>query len=219
MKNNKLYTVFGIIIGILILIGASYLGRSIMNRQDKVKNVQSNNETLSDFSSNGYNCHNRFKYFVITRTDVNSNAGEDILVKDKTSTTETIKCDYQVGVNDFELLNTPLGDSSNSQYFAYIDDNFLVVDEGTGINRNFAIYDLGKREKVFNDAYSADLLDLKDGVLTYWHRTNDIPNKINCAKVEEYNKMGGAKIEAKMSINLSNPKDREINEFRCSYAE
>lgn len=219
MKNNKLYIVLWVVIGILVLIGASYLGRSIMNRQNMAKGILENKESASDFTLNGNTCHDRFKYFVITRLDLSGNAGEDILVKYKTGENYKINCEYLKEDNDFELLNTLLGISSYSQYFLSINDNLLIIDEGTGTNRSFKIYDLEKREKIFSDGYSGGSLDLQDGVLSYWHKTKDVPNKLNCAKLDEYNKMGGAKIEAKISLDTSNPKDREINEFRCSYQE
>jgi hypothetical protein len=220
MKNNKLKVTLGIIIGILVLLGASYLGRSISNRQNKPEEGLNNGEIQSDFTLDGNTCHDRSKYFVITRADTSLNAGDDILVKYKVSENNKIDCNYLKGDNDFELLNTPVNaPSSRSQYFSSINDNLLIVDEGTGTTRSFKIYDLDKRALVFGDTYSAGLFDLQNGVLNYWHKTNDVPNKLNCAKIDEYNKMGGAKIEAKISLNISNPKDREFNEFRCSYAE
>jgi len=216
MKKNKLYIVLWVVVGILILIGASYLGRSITDSQNKAKEGLN---VPNDFTLNGNTCHNRSNYFVVTRADLSGSRGDDILIKYKVGESNKIKCEYLKNDGDFELLNTPIDAPSISQHFLSLNDNLLVVDEGNGTIHSFTIYNLDKREKVFSDTYSAESFDLQDSTLTYWHKTNDIPNKLNCSKVDEYNKSGGAQIEAKMSFDVSNPKDREINEFRCTSLE
>lgn len=210
-NNNKLYTVLGIIIVVLALLGASYLGRSIMNSEDKSKVVLIDENNPNDFTVDGNTCYNRPKYFVVTRPDSSGNGGEDILIKNKTSEGEEINCEYTVEENDFELLDN----LSAPQHFSSLSDDYLIIDKETETSKSFEIYDLVRQEKTYGDTYTPGLFDLKGNILTYWHKTNDIPNRLNCSKIDEYNKIGGAKIEAKMSINITNPK-REISDFRCS---
>ena len=218
MKNNKLYVVLGVVLGILVLVGAAYLGRSINNRENKAKVSLAVTGSQSDYSLNGNTCHDRSNYFIVTRKDASGNAGEDILVKYKVKEDTKIECKYSKSSNDYELPNTTSEGQILAQYFSNADNNLLIVDEGTGTSRDFKIYNLDKREKVFTDTYSSGLFDLKNGILTYWHKTNDVPNKENCTKVDEYNAMGGSKIEAKTTLNLLSL-SKKYNEFRCSYAE
>jgi|GEM_PF-5010259 len=212
IKNNKLNIIMGVIILVLILIGTSYLSRSILDRQNKER------EAKSDYSLNGITCYLNEKYFVIDRTDLSGDAGEDILVKSKMDNDEKLDCNYVVEEGDFELLNTNIG-LSNSQYFSYLNDKLLILNQGTGVRRDFIIYDLEKKEKVYSDSYHSSLFDLKDGILTYWHMTNDIPNKENCSRIDEYNKIAGAQIQGKIVLNLSDLNDKNYTEFRCIQAE
>jgi hypothetical protein len=219
-KQKNLYVIIAIVVGILVLFGASYVGRSITNQQNKLNEEFNKYDIPSDFTLNGNTCHDRFNYLVITRTDSLGNAGDDILVKYKTDKNQNIPCEYIVEDSDFELQNT-CSDKTicyHSQYFSNIKDNLLIVDEGTGTSRSYILYDLSKRESIFKDSYSGTL-ELKDNTLSYWHTTNDIPNKENCSKLDEYLKMGGAKIEAKTSLDITNTKDKKFSEFRCLQAE
>ncbi len=224
MKYNKgfaMVALASVIAGILVVSGGVYwLKQNNINRENKIKELNSK-EVFNDFTLNGNNCYDRSKYFIITRADLSGNAGDDILVKFKINKQQKIDCDYKVGEDDFEIKNS-CTDGLNcyrAQHFSYIKDNLLIIDEGTGTSRSFIIYDLDKREKLFSDNYSAGLFELKENILNYWRKTNDIPNKENCSRVEEYMKMGGAKIEGKITLDISNPTDRKFEGFRCSYAE
>ncbi len=212
-KNNKIFTALIVGVIILILIGASYLSKSILNRQNN------KTEDRSEFSVNGFTCYDLDNYFVITRLDLSGNPGDDILVKykkDQEQDRGQINCDYKVEDNDLEILNTPLNTVTYYQYFSSINNDLLIIDEGAESNKSFRIYDLVKRQKVFGDTYSLGLFDLQNNTLTYWHKTNDIPNKSNCSKIDEYNLKGGARIESKMSLNLLDLTERKYGEFRCS---
>lgn len=224
VESDETFTtkvIVSIIVGILVIGGGIYFGIK-NNRENRIKEELNSKEVLNDFTLNGNNCYDRSKYFVITRADLTENAGDDILVKYKKDKHQKIDCKYLLEKNDFELLNTPIGDGpavSYTQHFSFIKDNLIIVDEGTGIDRDFVIYDLDKQEQVFTDNYSAGLFDLKDNILTYWRKTNDVPNKENCSRVDEYMAMGGAKIEGKISLDITNISDKKFEEFRCSYEE
>ncbi|HEY5589067.1 MAG TPA: hypothetical protein VIK86_08940 [Candidatus Paceibacterota bacterium] len=224
VESDETFTtkvIVSIIVGILVIGGGIYFGIK-NNRENRIKEELNSKEVLNDFTLNGNNCYDRSKYFVITRADLTENAGDDILVKYKKDKHQKIDCKYLLEKNDFELLNTPIGDGpavSYAQHFSFIKDNLIIVDEGTGTNRDFVIYDLDKQEQVFTDNYSAGLFDLKDNILTYWRKTNDVPNKENCSRVDEYMKMGGAKIEGKITLDIFNPSEKKFEAFRCSYEE
>ena len=217
--NKKIIS--AVIAGVIILGGIIvYWQRNV--RINRINAELNNKEVLNDFSENGNNCYDRSKYFVISRPDLTDNAGDDILVKYKTSKNQKISCKYQAEKNDFELLNTPIGDGpavSYGQHFSFIKDNLLILNEGTGISRDFVIYDLDKQTQVFSDNYSEGLFELNDNILTYWRKTNDVPNKENCSRVDEYMAMGGAKIEGKITLDITNPASKKFEAFRCSYSE
>lgn len=221
-KQNKLYFFVIIIVCILILIGASYLGRNIRNSKNKVGNELINNEISSDYDLDGNICHDRANYFIVTRADLSGDAGDDILIKHKTSEDKNIECQYKVAEGDFELLNNRSEGFdlySHNQFFSYIKDNFLVLNEGTGTNRTVRVFDLEKQQDVFSDNYHGEL-DLQDSTLIYWRVTKDIPNQENCSKINEYKKNGmGAQIETKVFLNLTDLIKEEFKEFRCLQSE
>ena len=221
-KQNKLYFFVIIIVCILILIGASYLGRNIRNSKNKVGNELINNEISSDYDLDGNICHDRANYFIVTRADLSGDAGDDILIKHKTSEDKNIECQYKVAEGDFELLNNRSEGFdlySHNQFFSYIKDNFLVLNEGTGTNRTVRVFDLEKQQDVFSDNYHGEL-DLQDSTLIYWRVTKDIPNQENCSKINEYKKNGmGAQIETKVFLNLTDLTKEEFKEFRCLQSE
>jgi len=207
--KNKLNLIIGLLALALILIGAVYLGRIIKERQNEKREAESAN------SLNKINCYENDKYFVVVRSDSSNNEGEDILVKSKMNNEEKLDCNYLKEETDFELSNSNVEGLSNSQHFSYLKDELLIVGQGIGEKSDFIIYDLEKREKVYSDNYYSSLLELKDGVLNYWRITNDIPNKENCSKVEEYNKNGKAQIQGKIEIDLNNMNEKRFVEFRC----
>jgi hypothetical protein len=225
VKNNKLFLVLGIIIGILVLIGASYIGRNIMGRQN-IKEVElSNKGDNSEVFLNGNTCYDKKDYLIMTKLD-QMNAGSDILVKYKTGKKEDTLCDYSVSAADFEIKNNCSNEDVElcyrAQHFKYIKDNLLILDLGTGTSRSFEVYNLDTKERLFEDNYNSGLtdLDLNDNVLTYWRTTKDIPNKENCSKFDEYSERRvGSKIETKVTLDLTNLTKKEFSEFRCSYSE
>ena len=67
MKNKKVNYIIGAIVVVLVLIGASYLGRSIRNNSG-ITEGKVNREEVSDFTTGGANdCHDSPKYFVVAR--------------------------------------------------------------------------------------------------------------------------------------------------------
>jgi hypothetical protein len=220
-KALAIKIIAAILAAVMVIGGIIYI-RQRNIRENRIKAELENKEVVNDFTLDGNNCYDRSNYFIISRADLTGNAGDDILVKFKTDKHQKIDCNYLAEKEDFELLNTPIGDGpavSYSQHLSNIKNNILVVDEGTGTSRDFVIYDLDKREQIFTDNYSAGLFELNDNILTYWRKTNDIPNKENCSRVDEYMAMGGAKIEGKISLDIFNITDKKFEGFRCSYAE
>lgn len=222
-KKNGTYIIISMLVGILILFGAAYLGKGIMNKQNNEKIELSDKQIEGKILLNGNTCYNQKDYFVITKAEVND-PGENILVKYKKDSGKEYNCEYKVEEGDFELKNIRIENNlsiNHAQYFSYIQDDKLIVDSGTGTKRELLIYDLKTKEKVFKDDYNLHQvgLDLKENVLTYWRTTKDVPNLENCSKVEEYKKMGGAQIETKVSLNLIDLTKTEFKEFRCLQAE
>ena len=211
MEKNKLNIIIGVVVMVLILVGAAYLGKNIKERQDEKKKAESINLL------NKINCSSNDKYFVVTRSGI---LGDDIIIKYKTEQNQDkIECIYVVEEGDFELLNNPLDKAYVSQSFLYLRNNLLMLGRETGTSRDLIVYDLDKKDKVYMDSYNTPFFDLEDDVFTYWRRTNDVPNKENCSRVEEYSENGGAQIQGKIELNLNNLKDKKFIEFRCVQGE
>ncbi len=215
MKKNILNVVLSVVIAGLFLVGASFFGKSIMDRQGNLGQGLKVNESISENT-----CYDSPNYFIVTRVASIGDPGDDILVKRKTD--QNIECKYKVAEGDFEILDNR-GDGydlySYSQFFSYINDNFLILNEGTGSNRTVRIFDLEKQKDIFSDNYHGEL-DLQGSTLIYWRATKDIPNKENCSKVDEYKKGGvGAQIETKVSLNLIDFTKKEFEEFKCLQGE
>lgn len=216
MTNNKGYSstvITVVVIGALVLgIGGYQFTKSYYNNRDnKHKDV-----AIST-------CQESPDYFVISRADLTGNAGDDILVKYKSDKQENFDCNYEYDEGDFELLNSDADGIefiSSAQHFSFIKENLIIIDEGTGSQRSFKIYDLDEQKEIFADDYSLGLFELNDNILSYWRKTNDKPNKENCAKVNEYNDMGGAKIEGKIALDIFDTSTvKEFTDFKCSVVE
>lgn len=223
IKNNTINIVIGIIIAVGILFALFYLGKGIINKQNKIVVESDNKEYKGEITLNGNTCYDLKDYFIITRDEINE-PGENILVKYRKENVKEFNCEYMVEEDDFELKNTREENSNiinYAQYYSSIQDNKLIVGSGTGTKRELRIYDLTTKEEVFTDDYNSgrEGLYLKENILTYWRTTNDIPNKENCSKVDEYKKMGGAKIETKVSLNLIDLTKTQFKEFKCLQAE
>lgn len=226
MKNRqKGSSVLLVIIIILLAIALVYVLVIKSKQKEVVIPKEKENEVVNNnFTLNGNNCYDRTNYFIISRADP-LNAGDDILVKNKSDKNQNIPCDYNVGKTDFELKNS-CNDGPvcyRAQHLSSIKDNLLIVDEGTGTeNRNIVIYDLTKKVKVFSDTYNSfvDSIEPQGNIITYWQTTNTIANSENCPKIKEYqNQGGGAKIETKTSLDLSTLTKKELGETRCSYSQ
>jgi len=246
MRNNKGFVGMGIILAIITVLivggGAYYLGtkNNIVNNpvlQNTEENLPAENQNQNvtnqtstedqtfkkSSSSSNTNCIYNSKYFVIDRADPLS-AGDDILIKYKTEKNQNISCEYVVSKTDFEIKNS-CNDGPvcyRAQYSSNLKNNLLIVDQGTGTeNRGIIIYDLIKKSEVFKDTYSSgDLLYPDNNTISYWINTKETANKENCPKIDEYEKQGGgAKLETKVSLDLSNFTKTNLGESRCSYSQ
>ena len=221
-ENNILNIIIGIIIAIGVLFLLFYLGKGIVDKKNKIK-IESDNEVNNgEIVLNGNTCYDLEDYFVVTR-DEDNELGENILVKYKTEEKD-FNCEYIIEEGDFEIKNTRIEDSKTinfAQYYSYLQGNKLIINQEAENNREFKIFNLDTKENIFTDNYNLGVEDLllNENILTYWRTTNDIPNHENCSKVDEYNKIGGAKIEAKIILDINDVSKKEFSEFKCSSVE
>jgi len=181
------------------------------------------NNFLSENKDNKENvCHDSSKYFVISRIDPIS-AGNDILVKYKMSASQKIVCDYQVAKEDFELKNTCVTSPVcyRAQYFYGLVNDLLIMDEGTGNERDFVVYDLIKRTEVFKDTYYGDLiLDKMGNTLSYMHQIEKLATVQNCLDFNKFKSDGGgAMFRIKTVLDLKNLIKKEVEKPVCGYTE
>lgn len=100
--------------------------------------------------------------FLVNNGDGGNSVAENILVKYKKDSNQTIACTYTVDKNDFEITN------EYPQFVIALENNFLIVDNGTGPDsRPFLIYDLNTRKMVLEDSYISTVVT-KNNRLEYW---------------------------------------------------
>ena len=155
-------------------------------------------------------CVGNDKYFVIS-ADRTDDVGTDILVKYKSSSSQNISCEYLKNDKDFEIKD------EGAAYIMALENNFLILDEGTGpFPRGLIIYDLSSRKKVLEDSY-LEPVNIKNNIINYWTETTIKANEENCStyKLNEENFMGSA-IETRVSLDLLTLAKKELGEYRCS---
>ena len=155
-------------------------------------------------------CVGNDKYFVIS-ADRTDDVGIDILVKYKSSSSQNISCEYLKNDKDFEIKD------EGAAYIMALENNFLILDEGTGpFPRGLIIYDLSSRKKVLEDSY-LEPVNIKNNIINYWTETTINANEENCStyKLNEENFMGSA-IETRVSLDLLTLVKKELGEYRCS---
>ena len=155
-------------------------------------------------------CVGNDKYFVIS-ADRTDDVGTDILVKYKSSSSQNISCEYLKKDKDFEIKD------EGAVYVMALENNFLILDEGTGpFPRGLIIYDLSSRKKVLEDSYS-EPVNIKNNIINYWTETTIKANEENCStyKVNKANFLGSA-IETRVSLDLLTLVTKELGEYRCS---
>ena len=142
-------------------------------------------------------------------------SGSNFLIKHKTNGEQIINCDYTVEANDFELRNI-----DGADYFFALENNFLILDNGTdGSTRSLIVYDLSSQKKVFTSIYFG-VTDINENQVTYWTKSDLKPSKNNCSNLNEYLANGGsAVIQKKIILNLNSLVKQDIGEVRCSYSE
>lgn len=160
-------------------------------------------------STDGSECHDSPKYFAIQKSLTDS-VGSNILIKYKTSSSQSIPCVYTVASGDFELQNVL------AEYFLAFTDNFLLLDSGTAPPpRGLIVYDLRTRTKIFTDSYTKPVAVVGD-VITYSAKTSIKPTLQNCPQLHDYTQNGlGAVIMSKVAVDLSTLTKEDIGVIEC----
>ena len=209
-----------ILIGLLLLLGLAYLVYS------NYKSRNSNLETSSLYTTptlapakysptpikgaNLEKCYENNNYFVIEQGATDS-VGGNLLVKYKSADNQKFDCKYVVEQNDFEIK------SEDADYYLGLENKFLLIDRGTGPHpRAFIIYDLEKRQKVYNASYSVPV-NLENNYFDYWKGVSTKVTKENCPEKDYYENAGlGTAIEEHVRLQLINMEEINLNESRCS---
>lgn len=155
-------------------------------------------------------CVSSDKYFVISQGQ-GYGVGSNILIKYKSSSSQSISCEYLKDDKDFEIKN------DFAEYVMAIENNFLILDSGTGPDpRGLIIYDLNTRKKIYDDSYSKPV-SISNNVIEYWTETKKIVTKENCPEYWSLEDGGvWAAIDARVSLNLLTLTKKESVEYRCS---
>ena len=155
-------------------------------------------------------CVSNTKYFVI-ESNLTDSVGANHLVKFKTDANQNFVCEYKVEKGDFEIKN------EWAEYTLALDNNFLILDSGTGPDpRGLIIYDLNLRKKVYEDSYSQPI-NIQNNTIDYWTGTTKPVTEQNCPDFKKWEEGGlGSAIDTHVSLNLLTLVKKELGEYRCS---
>ena len=156
-------------------------------------------------------CFENAKYFIVSKR-LTESVGSDILIKYKTSVNQNISCKYDKEDQDFEIKN-----NDGAQYVFALENNFLIIDEGTGPEpRGLTIFDLTKRQMVYNDSYSKPVT-IKNNKISYWSNTSEEATNENCSNLELNNSRGlGSAIDTYVILDLKTMSKTDTGQHRCS---
>lgn len=154
-------------------------------------------------------CYENDKYYVVIEGFIGS-AGSNFLVKYKTEDNQQFNCRYIIEENDFEIKN------EWAEYFLGLENNFLLIDSGTGPPpRGLIIYNLEKKQKVFSGSYSLPT-GIENNYIEFWKPVSIKVTKENCPDKDYIEGAGlGTGIEEHVRLELINLNETSLNEYRC----
>jgi len=167
-------------------------------------------------------CHDSPRYFIVVRTAEND-MGSDFLVKYKSAPDERLPCEFKAKRGDLQIPN------EFAEYFDGVRGDLLLLDSGTGPEREMVIWDLKKREKKGRfsigegpapaGARFAVPADPKaePGYMEFWMETDQATPE-NCpeGKAWEADGLGLASvIETWVRLDLSNLKVAKSDKTHC----
>lgn len=157
-------------------------------------------------------CYENDKYFIIL-AETPGTIGGSFLVKYKTGENQQFACRFIIEENDFEIKN------EWANYFLGLENNFLLIDSGTGPPpRGLIIYDLEKRQKVYDGSYSMPSETyIGESYIEFWKPVSMEVTDENCPDRDYWENAGlGTGIEERVKLDLNNMNEISLGEFRCS---
>ena len=179
-------------------------GKSSTESYNSLKSCLLNDRVYSQ------NCVGDDAYFVISK-DKNDMVGSNILIKKKSSSNQSITCEYTPAYGDFQITD------EFADYVLALENNLLILDEGTGPSpRGLVIYNLDTSKKVYTGIYSTPI-DIENNSIYYWSGTKTPVTTENCPDSKEWEKDGlGSAIEEYVSLDLTTLTETKLGQFRCS---
>jgi hypothetical protein len=219
MKFIRIFLLVLIIVGLGLLLSQNIWVPKLVDQILLWQGTPSITQVATQVSADGVaravvsgdlSCKDSQNYFIISKSLTDS-VGSDILVKNKTSQTEILPCEYNVVTGDFEIKNV------EAEYFLAITGHFLVLDSGTAPDpRGLIVYDLNTRKKIYTDKYSKPF-SVSDDTIMYWTPVATKVTNENCPKLSEYSSGGlGAEIEQQVTLDLTTLTKKNSGYFRCS---
>lgn len=166
-------------------------------------------QSEGSMATSGLECHDSSRYFAVQKS-LSDSVGSNILIKYKTSPSQSFPCAYTVASGDFEIKNV------QAEYFLTFTDNFLVLDSGTAPPpRGLVVYDLRSRTIVFIDSYTKPVTVAGD-TITYLSKTDQKPTLQNCPNLNDYTANSlGAVIMSKVTVDLPSLNKKDLGVFEC----
>ncbi|MBZ9934695.1 hypothetical protein LB518_00190 [Mesorhizobium sp. BR1-1-16] len=149
--------------------------------------------------------------YLIVEVSHGEDVGNTYLVRDNTASpkpacsTKKLKTDFVVGSRD------------DAFYLLKLVGNYLLIDAGTGPDRDLLIYDLASKKQVFSGGYSDDDIKIDSSKVVFWTGSAEKATKKNCKDLASIEKNGLTPvIEALATFDFTSGKLTRSNNLRCS---
>jgi len=151
--------------------------------------------------------------FVVYEISRDMEVGSDFIVQKNASDMVAGKsCSYFEKPDDYVLADF------DASYLETVYKNLLVLDSGTGPGpRGLSVYDLSKRETVFEGSYMSSSLEIEGSKLTYWEPVDRLADVENCPVFEENVGYGlGSGFEERVTLELTTLLLERTGQVKCS---
>jgi len=154
-----------------------------------------------------------FEYddYVIIEKDLNREIGSNIYIKTKKGGQIEINCEKIIRQNDMRILN------EWAEFFFAKKGDCVFIRSGTGERCNLIIYDIIKKQKIFQTDFSDTIRFVAKNRICFWTETS-VAEKGSCPEYEKLSHLGVIPIiETKVTLDLSNLVVIWTPEKKCSY--
>lgn len=132
-------------------------------------------------------CTENADYLVVELPHRDS-VGNSYIVRDKTAGQSPV-CSTRAAKGDF-VVGRQKGDDADPFFLLRLEGPYLLIDSGTGPDRDLVIYDLKARKAVYSGGYSDEDIRFGAGQAVFWAMSSETATKKTCPKIASITKNG-----------------------------